>query len=465
MSRFQPRTTIQLVAAFSALMATAGMATSQAAEETPATADLQRQIDELNRRLQAMETKPPQAHEAKGTEWASGLSFGAYGESKFGLQQNPADNGRWQNGFDGARMALLPSFQASDRILFKAEIDVEHAGIAFDDDDKLGGAVEVEQAYIDITFNEYLHWRLPGIDIVPFGYTNVYHEPIFFYSVDRPDLANSLIPTTWFGGSTSVHGQVTNSLAYQFQISTTIIDSGGNVRDTTDANGPAVLGYPAGVSGTEALALTRATSGDFKQQSNQIAYALRLAYQVADIDGLAGSTSVYVSPDISPRGAYASDVNNVKIGELGRSPLAMADTELRYRPNIEGIEVRAEGVGLYFASPENLRANNDGDTGNNVGSTMWGTSGELAWHYQVPDNGWEIVPFMRYTHEVLQTSGFSGLDDNQPTGAGRKEYYTIGMAAFPIPSVVLKIDYRAIRDGSSDGPQSDHLLGGVGFFF
>src|SRR5664280_2887623 len=38
----------------------------------------------------------------------TGLSIGAYGEVKFGTMQNPAANGQWQNGFDTARMVLLP---------------------------------------------------------------------------------------------------------------------------------------------------------------------------------------------------------------------------------------------------------------------------------------------------------------------------------------------------------------------
>ncbi|HEX3133748.1 MAG TPA: hypothetical protein VHX44_09235, partial [Planctomycetota bacterium] len=113
----------------------------------------------------------------------------------------------------------------------------------------------------------------------------------------------------------------------------------------------------------------------------------------------------------------------------------------------------------------NLRANNDGDAENNVGQTMWGLSGEIAWHFQFPNEGWEMVPFYRYTREVLQAVGFSGADDNAPTGAGRVNYHTVGLATFPAPSVVLKITYQAVRDESSEGAKSDALLGGVGFFF
>src|SRR5882757_3287908 len=70
----------------------------------------------------------------------SGLKIGMYGEIKFGSSQNPAANGQWQNGFDMGRVVLLPTYQVTDNIVFNAEIEFEHAGSAFDNDDKLHGA-------------------------------------------------------------------------------------------------------------------------------------------------------------------------------------------------------------------------------------------------------------------------------------------------------------------------------------
>src|SRR4051812_19389484 len=74
------------------------------------------------------------------------LSIGAYGELKFGGHDAP---GGWKDGFDAGRVVLLPTFQVTDNIIFNAEIEFEHGGIASDDDDKLTGSVDIEQAYID----------------------------------------------------------------------------------------------------------------------------------------------------------------------------------------------------------------------------------------------------------------------------------------------------------------------------
>ena len=111
------------------LMLVAGTGVADAADAPANGAALQQQIDELNARLKTLE-KTPAPSPSGGM--LSGLSFGAYGEIKFGLQQNPSDGGHWQNGFDSARVTLQPSYQVTDTLLFKAEIEIEHGGIAFD---------------------------------------------------------------------------------------------------------------------------------------------------------------------------------------------------------------------------------------------------------------------------------------------------------------------------------------------
>jgi hypothetical protein len=381
------------------------------------------------------------------------LSIGAYGELKFGSQEAP---GGWKDGFDAGRIVLLPTFQITDNIIFNAEIEFEHGGIADDDDDKLTGSVDIEQAYIDFRFNEHFNWRAPGVDVVPFGFINLFHEPTQFYSVQRPELDNGLIPTTWFEGSSSIYGKVVDNLNYQFQINTGLEDIGQN---GGVPSGP----YDAGISGDEALALARTPIGDFNQTKNAPGFALRLSYTPPVVPGLAGSTSVFYTSNVEPRGAHADN------GEaLGHSSVTMVDTEVRYRIPRTGFEFRGEFVDVFLGSPGNLRANNDGDPENNVGDHMLGTSLELAYHLNLREtfrNGWEIVPFYRYTYEDLQTGGFSGRDANSFTGQGKRQFHTIGIAAFPTPQVVLKLDYQFALDDAPNSPQADHFLGAVGFFF
>jgi hypothetical protein len=203
--------------------------------------------------------------------------------------------------------------------------------------------------------------------------------------------------------------------------------------------------------------------GDFRQLSNDIAVAGQLTYSPPLLPGFNGSVSAYYTPNTTPRGARADTGM-----PLGRSSLTMFDTEFRYRVPNTGIEARGEYLLASFGSPANLRANNDSDPANNVGKTMYGYSGELAYHLplgNILSSDWEAVPFYRYTFQNLQTGGFAGTDLNMPTGAGQTQFHDVGIAVFPSPQVVLKATWQKVINRDPAGARSDSVLGGVGFFF
>jgi hypothetical protein len=394
-----------------------------------------------------------------------GLAIGAYGEMLFGAAQNPAAGGQWQGGADIRRMVLLPTYAITDNIIFNAELEWEHGGFSPDGDDKVNGEIDVEQLWIDFKIVDQFNWRAPGIDLVPIGYINQHHEPTQFYSVLRPEIYNGLIPSTWMAPSSSVYGSIADGLGYQIMVSSSIEDFGGDFSTRTDANTvpPFPTGYPAGITGLDALGLARPTISDFRQLSNTVAVAGRLDYSPPSIPGFAGSTSAYFTPNTTPRGAYADDGTL-----LGRSSLTMVDSEFRYRIPNTGLELRGEGVFVTFGNPANLRANNDSDPTDNVGKTMYGASGEIAYHFPlgtILHSEWEAVPFYRYTYENLQTKGFAGTDLNTPTGAGQLQFHNVGIAIFPSPKLVLKATYQKVINRDPAGAQSDSVLGGAGFFF
>ena len=395
----------------------------------------------------------------------AGLSIGAYGEVKFGTMQNPAANGQWQNGFDTARMVLLPTYAITDNIIFNAEIEFEHAGSGFDNDDKLHGTAEIEQLWIDFKIIDQFNWRAPGVDLVPIGYINQHHEPTQFYSVNRPELYNSIIPSTWKVPGTSVYGTISEDLKYQVMLSATNEDFGDSFANRTDAKTVPLPGTPyfPGIDGLNALAFSNPPLGGFQQLSNTLATSGRLDFTPTFLPGFGSSISAYYSPNTTPRGAH-DDLGNF----LGSSSLTMFDAEFRYRVPNTGLELRGEYVRVAFGNPANLRANNDGDPTDNVGKTMFGYSGEIAYHVPlgtILKSDWEAVPFYNYTYENLQTGGFAGTDANAPTGAGQRQFHTAGVAVFPSPKIVLKATYQHVIDKSLVGALSDSYLGGVGFFF
>jgi Phosphate-selective porin O and P len=393
-----------------------------------------------------------------------GMKIGSYGEIKFGSMQNPNANGQWQNGFDMGRLVLLPTYQVTDNIVFNAEIEFEHSGTGFDNDDKLHGTAEIEQAFFDIKFNDYFTLRSPGVDIVPISFNNLYHEPTLFYSVQRPELANGLIPTTWVAPSAGFYGKIVDGLNYQVQFSQSAEDFGDDFNHRGADGAPVPGGYAAGVDGLNALGFSHAPLGGFAQLSNQIAFTGRLSYTPSFMPGFAGSSAVYYSPNITPRGAYGTLADGVTQVPLGNNAMTIFDTEARYRVPNTGLELRAEYAYVNFSNPENLRANNDTDPTNNVGKDMYGYSGEVAYHFKAP-NDYEIVPFYRYTHQNLQTADIFGVDQNQPTGHGETTFHDVGVAVFPNPSLVFKLNYTKVIDKSVTGAQNDQILGGVGWLW
>jgi hypothetical protein len=395
----------------------------------------------------------------------AGLSIGAYGETKFGWHQNPAAGGQWQNGFDAHRLVLLPTYAITPNIIFNAEIEFEHAGSGFDPDDKLHGTAEIEQLFVDFLILDQINWRSPGIDLIPIGYINQHHEPTQFYSVNRPPLYNGLIPSTWKAPATSVFGTITDGIKYQLQASSTLEDFGDDFGLRTDANTvpPFPIPYAPGIDGLSGLGFSLPPRGDFRQLNNTVAVAGKLDFTPPFLPGLGWSVSAYYSPNTTPRGAH-DDLGNL----LGPSSLLMVDAEFRYRVPNTWLEFRGEVVHVTFGNPANLRANNDTDPTNNVGKTMYGYSGEIAWHIPIGTilkTEWEAVPFLRYTYQNLQTPGFAGTDLNMPTGAGQTHFYDVGLAVFPSPKVVLKATYQHIKTNNPFGANSDSALGGVGFFF
>src|SRR5262249_34618786 len=155
--------------------------------------------------------------------------IGMYGEFKFGEGQNPDANGQWQLGADMARIVLRPSYAVTGSIFLYSEIEFEHGGIAGYEDAQPNGPREGEPGWAGFKINPYFNIRSPGIDLIPIGYTNLYHEPTLFYSVNRPALATGLVPTTWFQPAMSVYGRVVENLNYQVQVSASLEDFGNGI--------------------------------------------------------------------------------------------------------------------------------------------------------------------------------------------------------------------------------------------
>jgi hypothetical protein len=397
---------------------------------------MQEQIKTLQQQVDILKEGPPRDAEAEGLLGekffkAKGLTVGFYGESKYRFKRNGA------NAFDAHRYVLLPSYEIADWLIFNSEIEIEHGGMdekSASSRSRFDGELEIEQFYVDILINEYFNIRSLGIDVVPFGRINKYHEPTLFYSTERPELYTQIIPSTWFEPSAGVFGKITDSLDYQLMVSTGIEDRTSSAPGTTGIN--------AGNGIRDARPRMRAAD------ENNLAYSGRLHYN--GLPGLDSSASFYIT-----------EVE----GATGSSCVAGFDVEAIYRVPRTGLELRGDFAYWHFSDHENLMANNNASLTDNVGDEMYGWYVEAAYHLwpeawkQGRGEHMDLVPFVRYTEITTQSGLTSGTElDN---GMTNREYFTAGLAYFLNENFVVKGDYRHNLENDTD----DYFQVGVGMFF
>jgi hypothetical protein len=419
------------------------------AQVTEATADairrLEQQIKELTAEVQRLKEGAGPKKEADdpfGRDFlkSKGLSIGFYGEAKYRF---PAAG---PSVFDPHRFVLTPSYQINDWLVFNSELELEHGGI----DERTGatrsrfdGEVELEQFYVDILLNEHFNVRSLGIDLVPVGRINLYHEPTVFYSTERPELYREIIPSTWFEPSAGVFGQIIEGLDYKLMISSGLEDM---------ISGTTATGINAGNGARDARPRLRAAD------ESDLAYSGRLHF--TRVKGLDASASFYVT---RVRGAGGR-----------RTTMALWDVEAAYRVPGTGLELRGDFASWHIANPGDLQVNNSGPANDDVGNRLYGWYVEAAYHFW-PDS-WkagrlsemDLVPFVRYS-EIVTQSGLLGGSVRREDGLTNKEFLTAGVAWFLNPHFVLKADWRRNLRGANatktSGANQDYFQIGAGMFF
>lgn len=137
---------------------------------------------------------------------AEGFSFGGYAEVVGAYYKSDYR----KSTADAQRLILYMGYHFNDWIVFNSEIEYEHGGFertevvtdvnfaerSVKKSEIEKGKVSVEFAYLDFLFNDAFQLRT-GLNLVPIGMTNYMHEPTTFYSVQRPLTETTIIPTTW----------------------------------------------------------------------------------------------------------------------------------------------------------------------------------------------------------------------------------------------------------------------------
>ncbi len=386
------------------------------------------EVERLKERIVLPETKEYKSYYGLGPaaskvyQMNRGLSIGGYAEGNFNAKVTDRDDN--QSRADFLRFVLYTGYKFTDRLLMNAEVELEHA-TTDSTVSSSNGEISVEFAYIDYLHSEALNLR-GGLLLIPLGFINEIHEPVFFNGTHRPEVELRIIPTTWRELGTGVFGNLHPDVAYRAYL-TTSLDAEGfsdtGIRDGRQKGNRALAEDPAG--------------------------SMRIDYTPHQIPGLLLGGSAFL-------GDTGQDQNYA--GEHSDAFLALWDLHAQYR--YRGLELRAlAAFGRLDDAASLSRA-----IGETIADRFDGWYAETAYDvmpYLFPDLPTQaLLPFFRYEHFNTQ----AGVPRGFVRDLSREvDLYTLGVGYKPHPQVVLKFDYRNFVPRRGNFPDDVNL--GLGFIF
>lgn len=357
-----------------------------------------------------------------------GATLGGYGELHYNdVTYN--ENGEETSGtLDFHRFILYAGYNFNDWITFRSELELEHTLIeAEDNGEAKGGEVALEQAYIDLRLQRELGIRA-GLMLVPVGLVNPMHEPPTFNGVERPNVEEYIIPSTWRESGIGIYGSTKSGLSYQLYamagLAPNEITGSGGISD-------------AGQSG-------------FKSSTANLALTGRLDYRL----GL--NTSIGASYFFSQMSSEIEDGSAESIATLDGATFNLVEGHIIYQKN------RFEARGLLVYSGLSKAAELNQAFGNNAGKSQFGGYAEVAYDilpFFAPGTTQKLKAFGRY--ETYDTQ-FTTVQIPDNSEFNRNEY-TFGLTYKPAPQVAFKADYQLFQ---SAGDKNIHQLNlGVGYNF
>jgi len=349
-----------------------------------------------------------------------GLAIGGYGEALLSLYP---DQDR-DNIADFLRFVLYLGYKFSDRILFNAEIEFEHALIGEDTISAASGAVELEFAYLDIRLVEPANLRT-GLLLIPMGWLNELHEPPTYFGNRRPEVERRIIPTTWRSLGAGLYGEALPGLTYRTY----------------------------GVTSFNAAGFASDGFRDGRQQGNE---------EIANDWAWTGRVDYSGVPGLIVGGSWwwgntAQDIPFA--GQDVSANLFMYDLHAQFQ--YRGLWLRGLFVQGFLRDARALTL--AGDPDEPIAEMVWGIYGEIAYNVLPllwPETRQSLEPFFRFEHLNTQAKVPSGFTPNE---ANNLDVINAGVSYKPVPNVVFKADYRQFNPKSGDTIDEFNL--GFGFSF
>jgi hypothetical protein len=326
-------------------------------------------------------------------------TIGGYGELHYNYSKTGDE--KPEEVLDFHRFVIYFGHAWSEKWSFRSEVELEHNFV------KDGqGELQLEQAFLNYTHSPFLSLQA-GVLLVTSSFINEYHEPVFFLSVERPEYAKYIIPTTWFGNGVGAYG----------------FFSGFDYR----------LAIIEGLDGSKispSSGIRSARQKGFKANAEELLYNLRLDY--VNIPGL-------------------------RIGGSLVTTDAVVDDSTKNRLDIWEIHARYKSQGIWAAFEYGDISYQTGDLQRSRGYYF-----DLGYNIGYPFN-WDvkIYPWFRWTD-------YNTAAETESGGLSEKEYHfqkwLVGLSIFPTENVTLKADY-GFRKRQLDGQKTEVFNLGIGYNF
>jgi hypothetical protein len=328
-----------------------------------------------------------------------GLSIGGYGEGSYSAKVGDKLSGN--DSADMQRIVLYAGYKFTDKILFNSELEFEHGSTGEGSEEK--GEVSVEFASLDFLTNTKANIRA-GLVLMPMGFVNRIHEPVFYFGNHRPEVEQRIIPSTWREMGVGLFGAITPSLTYTAYV---------------------VNGLDA--SGFTSAGIREGRGGGSNAKAENFGYVARLDYDPAVLPGVTVGGSAYVGKSGQNQSFSEQEVNAF-------TQLYESHVQWKYR----SLEFRTLGSWGFINDAGVL----SGANGTTIGSRNYGWYSEVG--YDVLPIFWEnttqyLAPFFRYERLNTMSKVPAGYTVDLTKDM---EIFQVGLQYKPIPNVVIKADYR-----------------------